>query len=322
MNGEAITAARVDRPARAILFVTAAVALLTFQDAVIKWLLERYPLMEIMFIRSLAMLPAIVAIAAATGQLRRLRTRRIGAHALRVVLNFLAFVTYFAALRLMPLADTLAIVFSAPVFIVVFGALLLREKVGPWRWTAVLIGFAGVLVMIRPGTGMFGWPAFLALLSSVFYALWMLTTRTMAAGESSIGMLFYAALSFAVVGAVAAPFQWVTPSGADLAVLLGVGMVTMAGLLLLIVGYRLAPASLLAPFDYTSMAWAVLLGYAVWGDVPGPWVIAGTVLVIAAGLIIVEREARLHRHAASVRGPVEEEGALIAPLEAEPAPRD
>ena len=295
-----------DRPAQAILLVFFAVAILTLQDAVIKWLSERLPVIEILLIRSLIMLPFILVAATATGQLRRLRTRRYGAHLLRALLNFLAFITYFGALRLMPLADTLAIVFSAPIFIVLFSALFLKEKVGVWRWSAVALGFVGVLVMIRPGTSMLDWPVMLALMSSVFYALWMLTTRTMAEDESSLGMLFYATIFFVLAGGCLAPMEWVTPSAQDLLVLAGLSIVAMAGLLMLIHSYRLAQASILAPFDYTSMVWAVLLGWFVWNELPGPWVIAGTVLVVIAGLIIVHREARMPHHAVSLRGPTDE----------------
>ncbi len=305
--GEAAVVGRVDHPARAILLVFLSVALLTLQDAAIKWLSERYPVMQILFIRSIIMLPAVILLAAWTGQLRRLRTRRYGAHLLRVVLNFLAFVTYFLALRWMPLADALAIVFSAPVFIVLFSALILKETVGPWRWSAVGLGFAGVLVMVQPGMAGIDWPVVLALLASVFYALWMLTTRTMAEEESSISMLFYATLFFVLVGALWAPFDWVPPTVVDLLVLFAVALVAMAGLLLLIYGYRMAPASVLAPLDYTSMVWAVLLGYVIWNELPGPMVWTGTVLVVAAGLLIVQREARLPKHpAVSMRGPAEE----------------
>lgn len=297
---------RVDRPARAMVYVIVATALMTVQDAIIKVLLETYPLMEVLLIRSLVMLPVIVALAAIGGQLRTFRTRRIGAHLLRVILNLLAFVTFFSALHLMPLADTLAIAFSAPIFIVLFSVVLLREKVGPWRWLAVAIGFVGVLVMIRPGVTAIEWPALLALLASVFYALWMLTTRHMADSESSLAMLFYSALAFVLAGAVTAPLAWVPPLASDLPMLLGVAVITTAGLLFLTMAYRTAPASLLAPFDYTAMVWAVALGYAIWGDVPGPWMWVGTALVVAAGLIIVHREARLRKPVGSIRGPVEE----------------
>ncbi len=295
-----------DRPGRAILLVLLAVAILTLQDAVIKWLSERLPVIEILFIRSLIMLPVILVVAAVTGQLRRLRTRRYGMHLLRVVLNFLAFITFFGALRLMPLADTLAIAFSAPIFIVLFSALLLKEKIGRWRWMAVAIGFAGVLVMVRPGTSMPDWPVMLALMASVFYALWMLTARAMAEEESSLGMLFYAAAFFVLAGGVAMPFQWVTPSGEDLFVLAVLAIISTAGLLMLVQAYRLAQASILAPFDYTSMVWAILLGWLVWNDLPGVWVLGGTVLVVLAGLIIVHREARLPHHAVSIRGLADE----------------
>jgi drug/metabolite transporter (DMT)-like permease len=143
-------------------------------------------------------------------------------------------------------------------------------------------------------------------MASVFYALWMLTTRTMAEDESSLGMLFYATALFVLAGGVLVPFEWVTPSVQDLLVLAVLSIVAMAGLLMLIKSYRLAQASILAPFDYTSMVWAVLLGWLIWNELPGPWVLAGTVLVVIAGLIIVHREARHAHHVVSLRGPTDE----------------
>lgn len=291
-----------DRPARAILFAVVAIALLTGQDAVIKWLTGRYPVIEILFIRSLVAMPTIFLMLAVTGRLRLLRTRRYGTHLLRVVLHFMAFICFFGALRLMPLADTLAITFSAPILIVLFGAVILKEKVGPWRWSAVAVGFVGILVMVRPGTTMLDWPVILALMASVFYALWMLTTRAMPEEESSVAMLFYATVFFVLAGAIAAPFGWVTPSLEDFLVLAALGLISMAGHLLLILAYRQAPASILAPFDYTSMVWGVLLGWLFWSELPGPWVLGGTILVVLAGLIIVHREARMPHHIVSIRG--------------------
>lgn len=295
-----------DRPARAILFVVIAIALLTGQDAIIKWLTERYPVIEILFIRSLVAMPTILLLLGVTGRLRVLRTRRSGQHLLRAALHFMAFICFFSALRLMPLADTLAIAFSAPILIVLFGAAILKERVGPWRWSAVAVGFIGILVMVRPGTSMLDWPVMLALMSSIFYALWMLTTRAMPEEESSIAMLFYSTIFFVLAGAVAAPVVWVTPSLEDFMVLAALGLLSMVGHLLLIQAYRLAPASILAPFDYTSMAWGVLLGWLVWSELPGPWVLGGTMLVVLAGLIIVQREARMPHHIVSIRGAVDE----------------
>jgi drug/metabolite transporter (DMT)-like permease len=118
--------------------------------------------------------------------------------------------------------------------------------------------------------------------------------------------VFYASAFFVLAGGVAAPFEWVTPSGEDLLILGVVAIISMAGLLMLIKAYRLAQASILAPFDYTSMVWAVLIGWLIWNELPGPWIIAGTALVVFAGLIIVHREARMPHHALSLRGAIDE----------------
>ena len=128
----------------------------------------------------------------------------------------------------------------------------------------------------------------------------------MAEDESSLGMLFYATVFFALAGGIMAPFEWVTPGAEDLLTLAVLSVVSMVGLLMLIHSYRLAQASILAPFDYTSMVWAVLLGWFVWNELPSIWVISGTALVVFAGLIIVHREARMPHHAVSIRGPTDE----------------
>ncbi len=294
-----------DRPIRAIAFVTTAIAILTLQDAVVKWLSADYPLMEIVMVRSLLMVSALVPIAHFNGGLRQFRSRRPFGHLLRSVLNFGAFLAYYMALMWMPLADTLALAFSAPLFIVLFGAAVLREHIGAWRWSAVIIGFVGVLVIVRPGTGAMGWPAVVVLVSSVFYALWMIYTRISDSEDSSLSMLFHSAVLFGVASLVALPFGWVTPRLVDLPLFLGVGVTSTIGLFLLISAYRLAPASVLAPFDYTAMIWAILLGYLVWGDVPGPAMLLGTGLIVAGGLIVVHREAVHHMRSGSLRGVIE-----------------
>lgn len=288
-----------NQPVQGITVACAGMFVMTVQDALVKWLTQGYPVLEIMFLRSLVMLPLVLALVAFTDGLGALRTRRPGAHLVRVVLAFMTFICFFTAVSLMPLADVMAIVFATPLFVTLLSGPLLGERVGWRRWTAVSVGFVGVLIMIGP-SGASGnlWPALIALAASLLYGLWVLQTRHMAASETSAVMVFYGVAFFAVASLIGAPFGWVLPSLPDLGLFLALGVVSTVGMMLITQSYRLAPASVVVPFDYTAMIWAVILGYWIWGDVPSLAVLCGALLVIGSGLFIFHRELRAGRRRA------------------------
>lgn len=284
--------------ARGATHMLAGVFLFSMMDAMVKWLVADYPVHQIVFFRTVfALIPCLYFIKQAGG-FATLRTKRPLVHAVRGVIGLAAMGCYFYAFALMDLADAKAILFSAPLFMTVLSIPLLGEKVGIFRWSAVLIGFLGVLVILEPGGEMVQIGALAAIGGAVLYALAMITVRHLSATESAAAITFY----FTFIGAIAGTamvfmFGWVAPSPLDWAFLIGVGFIGGVGQYCLTQAFRYAEAAAIAPLEYTSMAWALLLGFLIWNDIPEIEVFLGIALVVASGLFILYRERRL----ASVR---------------------
>jgi drug/metabolite transporter (DMT)-like permease len=200
-------------------------------------------------------------------------------------------VCFFTAFALMPLADVVAISLSAPIFVTAFSVPLLAEQVGPRRWAAVLVGFIGVLVMVRPGSAALNDPvSFLPLVGAVLYALALIAMRKLGATERAPTTVFYFTLSCTVLSGLAQPFVWHTPDLADLALLICVGLLGGSAQLLMTQALRIAPAAVLAPFDYTGLVFSIVYGFAFWGEVPARVLLFGAAIVVASGLYILHRE--------------------------------
>ena len=273
--------------------ITLSMAVLSAMDAVVKWLATDYPTIQLMFFRSaFAFLPLAPLILRA-GPTAALRTRNLPAHALRSVFGLGALGCFFWSLVYLPLADAAAIAFAAPLFITALSMPILGEAVGLRRWSAVAIGFIGVLVMVRPGVGVFQPAALLPLAAALCLALMVLYVRKLTRTESDTAIVFYYTLACTLVTGAIVPFFWVTPDLMDLLLLVSVGILGGIGQILLTAAYRRTEASILAPFDYTAMAWAVLFGYLIWNDLPGLNIWIGVAIVIASGVYIIYREAEL-----------------------------
>lgn len=278
-------------PARGIAYALLGVFLFSAHDVLVKWLVADYPVLEIIFFRSLAALIPCALFVRREGGVRALRTRRRSLLLLRGLLGVSAFGPFYLAYAFLPLADVIAIGFSAPLFVTALSAPLLGEKVGWRRWAAVVVGFLGVLVMVRPGSTMFEAAALLALAGSALYALAMIVTRRLVATETTAAVIVFANLVYIAVGGLSLPFRWVAPSAGDALLLAALGLITGCAQFWMTQAYRYARAATVAPFDYTALIWAVLFGYLIWGDVPGVGVALGASLVIATGLYILRREA-------------------------------
>jgi len=283
--------ARVHRNGAGIAFMLLAVLLYGSMDALIKLQAARYPVIEVVFFRSLfALLPLALLILHGGGR-KTLATRQPRLQALRAIVGFVSLVCFFQAFALMPLADVVAIGFSAPLFITALSVPLLGEQVGWRRWSAVLAGFAGVLIMVRPGSDIFGLAAGVALLATLTYALSIIIIRRLSAtdGDAPTVASF---TCFAVLGSgIVLPFYWVMPAPADWLMLVATGLLGGTGQIAFTRAFALAPPVIVAPFDYANMLLATALGYVIWGDVPTAPVFLGAALVIASGLYIVYREA-------------------------------
>ncbi len=276
-----------------IAYMVIAAGLFALMDGMVKWLGPAYPTMQIVFFRSLFAFVPLGIFILRTGTLRSLRTKRPPGHVVRSFMGLAAMSAFFYAYAHMPLANAIAISFAAPLFITALSVPLLGEAVGVRRWSAVIVGFVGVVIMVRPDAGAFDLVAMVALAGSVFMALAMIFVRKLSRTETSGAIVFYFSLSATVVSGAFLPVQWVTPSAPDLALLITVGLIGGLAQIFMTTAFRHAPVAVLAPFDYTAMLWAVVIGFFFWGEIPGLNVWVGVVIVAASGIYIVRREAQL-----------------------------
>jgi drug/metabolite transporter (DMT)-like permease len=279
-----------DRVGVGIASILLAVFFFSIVDATAKWLGRDYEPVQIVFLRyAFGLLPVAVLVWRGGG-LRALRTRRPGLHALRALLVFLALFTFFSGLRRMPLAEAIAVAFTAPLFVTALSAPLLAEPVGARRWSAVVIGFIGALIMIRPGAAGFRVEALWILAAALSFALAMLLTRRMTRSETNVAMLAYTTLGAGLVSLPLMPFVWRTPAGGDVWLFGLVGLLGGFAAYFVIAAYRHAPAALVAPFEYTALVWGAILGWILWREQPAPLIWAGAAVIVLSGLYITHRE--------------------------------
>ena len=299
---------RFDRPLSGIAFVVAGVTVFSIQDVIIKWLSGDYPVLEIVFVRSLVSLTLLFALAGLRGG-QRLRTARPVQQALRGLLMFLSYTTYYLALAALPLAETVSIFYSAPLFMTAFSGFLLGEHAGIRRWSAIAVGFVGVLVIMEP-QGDLSLAAVLALVAAVTYALSAILARRIGETDSAESMAISATLVYVVLAGSAGLVlgdgilggsgppeldfllrAWTWPGAGDLLLFCVCGVVAAIGFTWLAQAYRIAPATAVAPFEYASLPWAVLWGWAIWSEIPSPTLLVGIALVVGSGIYVFRREA-------------------------------
>ncbi|MBP6819312.1 MAG: DMT family transporter [Ferrovibrio sp.] len=274
-------------------YMVMAAAVFGVMDALVKWLAGSYPTAQIMFCRSFFAFPPILFMLWRNGGgIALLHTRRLAGHGIRSIYGCLAMLCFFYSYRTLPLADVTAISFSAPIFVAVLSVWLLKEKVGPHRWSAILVGFLGMLVILRPGQGEGGIPAasLLVVLATFFYSMALIQIRKLTATENSVTTAFYFTGFCTIYTGLLMPWFWVAPTAADWPLLIGVGLLGGLAQLFMTRAFSLAAASIVAPFDYTHLLWSVLLGWYLFGDFPDMWTWAGAAIVIASGLYILYRE--------------------------------
>jgi drug/metabolite transporter (DMT)-like permease len=268
--------------------------------ATIKVLGDAYPVGQVVFFRSAFALLPILALLFWTGAgLRGLQTKRPGAHALRSIAGTAAMFSGFGGLMLLPIADATAISFAAPIVTVVLSAIILSEPVRLFRWSAVAVGFAGVMLMLSPhwdpNAGRPALGAALSLTGAVCAAFAVIFIQRMKHDESGAAIAFYFQATCTLAGLCTAPFGWTAPSFSDGVLLVMTGVLGGLGQLLMTHSYNHAPASTIANFDYVAMLWALAFGYFFFQEWPQAVVLMGAAIVIASGAFIVWRERRLHR---------------------------
>lgn len=271
----------------------AGVALLTLSDAAAKWFTADYPVGEVVSIRAMFILAFIVIVTVARNRLVELRIRSYRSHLLRGGFACASTILFVMGLSVLPLADAIAVTFAGPLFITALAPLILREWVGWRRWLAVLAGFAGVLLMVRPSGDYARWAVLLPLGAAFAGSLRDLVTRRISVTESSTAILFSTNAIVLGAGLIFFPGGWRVPDPADFLFMGLAGGLMGAAHYLHIEAFRLAEAAVIAPFKYTNVVWGVIFGFVVWGHLPNRWVVGGSLLVIASGLYIFYREHRL-----------------------------
>jgi drug/metabolite transporter (DMT)-like permease len=280
-----------------IAFRVAAMACMALLSALVKWTGGRgIPVFEIILFRNLfAFVPLGLYIWRTTG-FEVLRTQRPFGHLARSAVGLTGMVCGFSAVQYLPLTEATALQFTSPLFMTALSALLLSEKVGRHRWGAVLAGFVGVLIMARPLPGHMNVPGVtLGVLSALGAAGAMVAIRQISDTERGPTIVFYFTLGGVALGAVGSAFGWVTPDPQTLGLLILAGLIGGVGQLFLTEALRQAPIGVIAPFDYTQLIWATLLGLVIWGELPHPLTLIGAVLVAASGVYILHRELRRFR---------------------------
>lgn len=283
-----------DRPLFALALRLAGIALIAALFMFVKLAGESgIALPEIMFWRQAMALPLILAGLALKGDLGKLRTARIGTHAARSMIGTLGMVCNFGAAVLLPLAEATTLGFTTPLFAVLLGALVMREAVGPWRWAAVLLGFAGVLIIAQPGHAPISPLGAAAGLGAGFMvAIVSFQIRDLGRTEAAPATVFYFALFGALITAPFLPFVMTTHSPQQWAILLAMGTTGTLGQLLITAALRHGAVASVIVMDYTSLIWATLFGWVLWGQFPTLATWFGAPLIVAAGLIVIWRERR------------------------------
>lgn len=288
---------------RGVVLMLAACAVFTVMSVLVKALGDRIPVFEIVFFRSALAVPVVLLVVARARPgrpvLEALRTKRLPGHLLRAMTGTSAQLCSFFALALLPLAEHTALTNTTPLFVTLLSIPFLGEKVGIHRSSAVLLGFAGILVIaLGQGafSGAFEGPAQLGLVVAVAHGVFSagttLLVRTLSATEASTTITLWQSLLMTAFAAVALPFVWVTPSWHDFMLLVTIGLLGGVAQVMLTEAWASAEVSAIAPYSYSSLLWAILFGWIAFGDVPGVATVVGAVLIVAASLYILHRELR------------------------------
>jgi len=286
--------ARADRPFRGIALILASTVFLGASDVTAKYLSATLPSIEIAWIRftvfALVMVPAMLP----ASPLYALRTERRGLQLMRGVALLGSSLFFITGLSFLPIAEASATGFVAPLFVTALSIFFLGERVGVRRWLATAVGLIGVLIILRPGSGAFHPAAFFPIVSALAWACTLIMTRMMSGKDRAITTMTYSSIAGVCILSMLVPFVWVAPSWHDILFGIFIGIASTAGQWIVVLAFRYADASVLAPFSYTQLLWVSLLGFAIFGEIPDIWTVTGAVFIVASGLYTAHRERIRH----------------------------
>ena len=272
----------------------AGILLFSLNDVMGKWLVSTYSVAQLLVIRSAAALLILTPLLWKAGVRSLVNVERPGMQALRVILSSAEVYCFYFAVITLPLADVMTYWLAAPIYVAAMSPFLLGEHVGWRRWTAIAIGFAGVLVALQPSAATLTAPALVSIAGSFCFAFMMLSGRALR-GTPDTTLVFWQMVGAGLLGLVIAPFQWVPPTAFDLSLLALLGVVAMVAHVCVNRSLKLADAATVAPFQYTLLFWGIVFGWLVFDDLPRPAMLVGAAIIIGAGLFIFFREQRLRR---------------------------
>ncbi len=260
-------------------------------DVMGKWLVATYSVGQVLLLRSAAAVVLLVPFILKEGAGSILAAPRPGLQLARVAFGTLEAACFYWAVTTLPLVSVMTFYLSAPLYVAAIAPFLLKERLARDQWLAVIVGFVGVLLVLQPSPETLTLPAFIAIIGSILFAGLMLSTRQLR-GTSATSLIVWQTLGALVFGAVLSPFSWVQPTLRDFALLSLLGVVAMTAHVLVAQALRIAPASVVTPFNYTLIVWAAIFGWLFFGEWPNVWMIIGACVIVAAGLYLLWREGR------------------------------
>lgn len=273
-----------------------ATLMFSLNDVLGKWLVGTYSVGQILLLRSTAALLMLSPFIWRAGATAFRDAQRPALQVLRGCLSTFEVACFYLSVFYLPLADAMTFYLAGPIYVTALSAIFLREKVGIFRWSAVIVGFIGVVIALNPGAGSFGIGSLVALLGSFVYSIFMVVTRQLKATPNAVLATAQSA-SAVVFGAVLASFSWVpVTSGSHYVLLLILGSVSIAAIVCVNHSLRIAPASVVVPYQYTMIVWAIIFGFMFFNDVPKLNTLVGAAIIVASGIVIFLREQRLPRH--------------------------
>jgi drug/metabolite transporter (DMT)-like permease len=276
---------------RGILAMLAAVTTFSVMDVMLKRLVEHYPAMQVAFLRGASSLPLLLAANAAFGSWRELRPKRWSLHVLRGFLSVALLWFFVYAVSQLSLGDTYAIFMSAPLLITALSVPMLGERVGLPQWLAVLAGLVGVLIVLKPsGTGLVTLGGLAALASAFGYALNAITIRIITRTDSSAATVFWSMFFLAAISGVAASARWEPLQADHWYLIVGLGITGSLGQYFITEAFRLAAPPVVAPLEYTALAWGMLFDWLLWATAPGLRMLTGAFIIVASGIYVINRE--------------------------------
>jgi S-adenosylmethionine uptake transporter len=268
-------------------YALAGFSIFSIQDAAVKWLVTTLPVWQVLFSRSILIVILCLSLTGPHRVVELARSSNRNALLIRSALILIAWLAYFTASRSLHLAEMVTLYFSTPIFAVVLSVFVLKETVGLIRWGATVAGFAGVVIAAGPAGSVDLVPVILVLIAAFSWAWTNVLVRLISRKESSLSLMLASNGVVILVCGVTLPFVWVTPDWSSLGLLLLLGAVGASGQFLMFEGYRLAPASVVAPFEYITLIWSFLWGFLIWGDWPPVAVFEGAALILLSGVVLI-----------------------------------